>query len=246
MGAMELQPPSCVDHYADLGVLQDASTQEIRRAFYKLAKETHPDKNNNESTHTARFRKAQEAYECLCDATRRQIYDEKYPAILEEWARYNHQLSHPNSNYNNNSNSNSNYNNFFFANTNTTQSHTWNEKGWWSPFSSTYPSNLSEQDRAEAHRVRMEEFRRRMEEGLRRMEESSRRAREESTNHTNNSGTNYRKKMAGCNRTMDDFFARWQGLQFPFASSRCGARAQMSSPLWSSMSSGPFMSSMRI
>ncbi|KAK5630354.1 hypothetical protein RRF57_006069 [Xylaria bambusicola] len=54
---MELQPPTCVDHYADLGVSPDASTQEIRRAFYKLAKETHPDKNNNESTHTPRFRK---------------------------------------------------------------------------------------------------------------------------------------------------------------------------------------------
>lgn len=57
---IELQPPSCVDHYADLGVSQDASTQEIRRAFYKLAKETHPDKNNNETTHTPKFRKVRE------------------------------------------------------------------------------------------------------------------------------------------------------------------------------------------
>ncbi|RWA05563.1 hypothetical protein EKO27_g9538 [Xylaria grammica] len=88
MGVQQLQPPACVDYYADLGVSQNASAQEVRHAFYKLARETHPDKNGNDSTHTARFRKAREAYECLGDVTRRSIYDSKYHIICAEWARY--------------------------------------------------------------------------------------------------------------------------------------------------------------
>ncbi|KAI1419204.1 DnaJ domain-containing protein [Xylaria sp. FL1777] len=165
----QLQPPTCVDYYEDLGVSQDASPQEIRHAFYKLAKETHPDKNNNEATHTPRFRKAQEAYECLCDATRREVYDVKYPSIREEWAIYRQRTQE-------------------------------NEK----------LAGTEEERRAEAQRLKMEEYRRRMEEGLRRLEES-RRIMEEN-----------RRKMSGCNRTIDDFFARWQSLQFPFRTSiRC-------------------------
>ncbi|KAI1291247.1 DnaJ domain-containing protein [Xylaria venustula] len=166
---LEIAPPTCVDYYADLGVSQDASTQEVRHAFYKLAKETHPDKNNNEATHTPKFRKAQEAYECLCDVTRRQMYDLTYPNIREEWARYRERI----------------------------------ERG-------EKPEEEQRRIAAEQHRQRIEEYRRRMETGLRRMEES-RRVMEEN-----------RRKMAGCNRTIDDFFARWQSLQFPFRTSlRC-------------------------
>ncbi|TGJ83798.1 hypothetical protein E0Z10_g4964 [Xylaria hypoxylon] len=87
MGVLH-QPPTSVDYYADLGLSQTASPQEVRHAFYKIAKETHPDKNGNEPTHTARFRKAREAYECLGDVTRRSIYDSKYYSIHHEWSRY--------------------------------------------------------------------------------------------------------------------------------------------------------------
>ncbi|KAI0533176.1 DnaJ domain-containing protein [Xylaria digitata] len=93
MGVQQIQPPTCVDYYADLGVSQSASAQEIRHAFYKLARETHPDKNGNESTHTARFRKAREAYECLGDVTRRSIYDSKYHIVRDEWARYRERIN---------------------------------------------------------------------------------------------------------------------------------------------------------
>ncbi len=69
--AIELQPPTCVDYYADLGVTQEATTQEVRHAFYKLAKETHPDKNNNDATHTPRFRKVRKEnppkLPCVCE-----------------------------------------------------------------------------------------------------------------------------------------------------------------------------------
>ncbi|KAI1349785.1 DnaJ domain-containing protein [Xylaria sp. FL0043] len=170
---LEIQPPTCVDYYADLGVSQDASTQEVRHAYYRLAKETHPDKNNNETTHTPRFRKAQEAYEFLCDAARREVYDRKYPSIREEWARYRKHI-----------------------------------EGEENP---TIATALAEEERrAEQDRQRIEEYRRRMEESIRRMQES-RRVMEEN-----------RRKMAGCNRTIDDFFARWQSLQFPsMMSVRC-------------------------
>lgn len=60
------------DPYATLGVSKNASDEDIRRAFRKLAKELHPDisKGNEE-----RFKKVTSAYEILGDAEKRRAYD---------------------------------------------------------------------------------------------------------------------------------------------------------------------------
>ncbi len=64
------------DHYAALGVSSCATTGDIRDAFRRLAKESHPDKNPNaDATTRERFLRVVRAYEVLSDATRRSAYD---------------------------------------------------------------------------------------------------------------------------------------------------------------------------
>jgi len=62
------------DLYTVLGVARDASDAEIKRAFRKLAQQTHPDVNA-ESGADLRFKEINEAYQVLSDPQRRQQYD---------------------------------------------------------------------------------------------------------------------------------------------------------------------------
>ncbi|MDT3427248.1 curved DNA-binding protein [Paenibacillus forsythiae] len=63
------------DFYSVLGVSRDASKQEIKKAYQKLAKEWHPDVNKN-SNAEERFKKIAEAYETLGNEEKRKAYDE--------------------------------------------------------------------------------------------------------------------------------------------------------------------------
>ncbi len=63
------------DYYEILGVSRDADPDTIKRAFRRLARETHPDANPGDPAAEARFREVAEAYEVLSDARRRQAYD---------------------------------------------------------------------------------------------------------------------------------------------------------------------------
>ncbi|HHC08347.1 MAG TPA: molecular chaperone DnaJ [Actinobacteria bacterium] len=63
------------DYYAVLGVARDASQEEIKRRFRKLARETHPDANPDDPEAEERFREIAEAYEVLSDPERRARYD---------------------------------------------------------------------------------------------------------------------------------------------------------------------------
>lgn len=63
------------DFYAILGVSQTATPEEIKRAFKKLARELHPDRNP-EPTAESRFKDVTEANEVLSDPERRREYDE--------------------------------------------------------------------------------------------------------------------------------------------------------------------------
>jgi molecular chaperone DnaJ len=64
------------DFYQLLGVRRDASSDDIKKAYRKLALKYHPDRNQGGSTETEdRFKEATEAYEVLRDSEKRAVYD---------------------------------------------------------------------------------------------------------------------------------------------------------------------------
>jgi molecular chaperone DnaJ len=63
------------DHYAVLGVSRQASAEEIKAAFRKLASLHHPDKNQGDPMAAARFKELNSSYQVLCDPQRRAMYD---------------------------------------------------------------------------------------------------------------------------------------------------------------------------
>lgn len=64
------------DYYADLGVSKTATQDEIKKAYRKIARENHPDKNPGDKAAEERFKKAAEAYDVVGDAQNRKEYDE--------------------------------------------------------------------------------------------------------------------------------------------------------------------------
>jgi len=63
------------DYYEILGVAKNASTDEIERAFRKLARQHHPDRNIGDKEAEAKFKEALEAHEILVDEDKRERYD---------------------------------------------------------------------------------------------------------------------------------------------------------------------------
>lgn len=66
------------DYYEVLGVPKNASEDEIKKAYRKLAMKHHPDRNQGDTAKTAeeKFKEAKEAYEMLTDAQKRSAYDQ--------------------------------------------------------------------------------------------------------------------------------------------------------------------------
>src|SRR5579863_551128 len=82
------------DYYATLGVKKNASTEEIRKAFRKLARKYHPDVNPNNKTAEEKFKAISEANDVLSDPKKRKIFDQLGyysdnidPAAAEAYAR---------------------------------------------------------------------------------------------------------------------------------------------------------------
>jgi molecular chaperone DnaJ len=82
------------DYYETLGVKKSASTEDIRKAFRKLARKYHPDVNPGDKSAEERFKTISEANEVLSDPKKRKIYDQVGfysdnidPATAEAYAR---------------------------------------------------------------------------------------------------------------------------------------------------------------
>ena len=64
------------DYYKILGVSKNASQEEIKKAYRKLALQYHPDKNKGNKSAEEKFKKINEAYAVLSDKEKRQQYDQ--------------------------------------------------------------------------------------------------------------------------------------------------------------------------
>jgi len=64
------------DYYEILGISKNASTDEVKKAYRKMAMKYHPDKNPGDKTAEEKFKEAAEAYSVLTDPQKRQMYDQ--------------------------------------------------------------------------------------------------------------------------------------------------------------------------
>lgn len=93
--------------YEVLGVARDASADDIRKAYKKLARKHHPDVNPGDAKSEQRFKEIAGAYEVLSDAEKRKNYDEFGEEALktgfdpekargyQQWSRGRHQAGSP-------------------------------------------------------------------------------------------------------------------------------------------------------
>src|SRR5258706_2156829 len=63
------------DYYEVLGLNRDASEEDIKKSYRKLAMKFHPDRNPDSKDSEEKFKEAKEAYEMLTDAEKRRAYD---------------------------------------------------------------------------------------------------------------------------------------------------------------------------
>ncbi len=64
------------DYYEVLGIAREATTEEIKRAYRRMALKYHPDKNPDDKDAERKFKECAEAYEVLSDQEKRQRYDQ--------------------------------------------------------------------------------------------------------------------------------------------------------------------------
>src|SRR5882762_5474726 len=69
-------PVEFKDYYATLGVPRDASAEDIKKAFRKLARQYHPDVAKDKKAAEEKFKEINEAHEVLSDPEKRKKYDQ--------------------------------------------------------------------------------------------------------------------------------------------------------------------------
>ena len=63
------------DYYDVLGIERGASSDDVKKAYRRLAMKHHPDRNEGDAGAEEKFKEASEAYEVLSDGEKRQAYD---------------------------------------------------------------------------------------------------------------------------------------------------------------------------
>lgn len=71
------------DYYSTLGVARDASADDLKKAYRKLAMQYHPDRNPGDAAAEAKFKEINEAYDVLKDDQKRGAYDRYGHAAFE-------------------------------------------------------------------------------------------------------------------------------------------------------------------
>src|SRR5262245_28108246 len=72
------------DYYATLGVAREAGSEDLKKAYRKLAMQYHPDRNPGDKQAEARFKEISEAYDVLKDDQKRAAYDRYGHAAFEQ------------------------------------------------------------------------------------------------------------------------------------------------------------------
>jgi len=72
------------DYYEVLGTARDASDDDLKKAYRRLAMKCHPDRNPDDPDAEEKFKEASEAYEILSDSEKRQTYDQFGHAGLDQ------------------------------------------------------------------------------------------------------------------------------------------------------------------
>lgn len=83
------------NYYAILNLYFGASSADIKKAYYQLARKYHPDKNNGNIYFEEKFKEINEAYAVLSDENKRSIYQAEYTDFLNPKTEITFQPFHP-------------------------------------------------------------------------------------------------------------------------------------------------------